>query len=93
VSGDLIPDNVPLQELAEQVVRGKVKLTPPQLRMLIELLLFHLPKLSAVGVGYMTNNTFAERLDRAIDRSERAKLIAGRAIEVTTNRKSRPHHC
>ena len=36
----------------------------------------------------MTNNTFAERLDRAIDRSERAKLIAGRAIEVTTNRKS-----
>jgi hypothetical protein len=51
VSGDLIPDNVPLQELAEQVVRGKVKLTPPQLRMLIELLLFHLPKLSAVGVG------------------------------------------
>jgi hypothetical protein len=93
VSGDLIPDNVPLQELAEQVVRGKVKLTPPQLRMLIELLPFHLPKLSAVGVGYMTNNTFAERLDRAIDRSERAKLIAGRAIEVTTNRKSRPHHC
>jgi hypothetical protein len=93
VSGDLIPDNVPLQELAEQVVRGKVKLTPPQLRMLIELLPFHLPKLSAVGVGYMTNNTFAERLDRAIDRSERAKLIEGRAIEVTTNRKSRPHHC
>ena len=88
MSGDLIPDNVPLQELAEQVVRGKVKLTPPQLRMLIELLPFHLPKLSAVGVGYMTNNTFAERLDRAIDRSERAKLIAGRAIEVTTNRKS-----
>jgi hypothetical protein len=36
----------------------------------------------------MTNNTFAERLDRAIDRSERAKLIEGRAIEVTTNRKS-----
>ena len=93
VSGDLIPDNVPLQELAEQVVTGKVKLTPPQLRMLIELLPFHLPKLSAVGVGYMTNNTFAERLDRAIDRSERAKLIEGRAIEVTTNRKSRPHHC
>ena len=84
---------LPIAELAEQVVRGKVKLTPPQLRMLIELLPFHLPKLSAVGVGYMTNNTFAERLDRAIDRSERAKLIAGRAIEVTTNRKSRPHHC
>ena len=78
---DPIPDNIPLPELAEQVVRGKVKLTPAQQRMLIELLPFYMPKLSAVGVGYMTNNTFAERLDRAIDRSNRAKLIEGRVIE------------
>src|SRR5215467_8850827 len=75
-----IPDNIPLPELAEQVVRGKVKLSPPQLRMLIELLPFHLPKLSAVGVGFMTNNTFAERLDRAVDASNRAKLIEGQVI-------------
>ena len=46
--------------------------------LLIELLPFYTPKLSAVGVGYMTNNTFVERLDRAIARSERAKLIEGR---------------
>jgi len=77
-----IPDNIPITELAEQVVRGKVKLTPAQQRMLIELLPFHMPKLSAVGVGFMTNNTFAERLDRAIDRSNRAKLIEVSAIEV-----------
>jgi len=75
-----IPDNISLAELAEQVVRGKVKLSPPQMRMLIELLPFHMPKLSAVGVGYLTSNTFAERLDRAIDRSERAKVIEGHAI-------------
>jgi hypothetical protein len=68
--------------LAEQVVRGKVKLTPTQVRMLIELLPFYMPKLSAVGVGYLTNSTFAERLDRAIDRSDRARLIDGRAIEI-----------
>ena len=79
-ASDLIPDDVPLQELAEQVVQGKVKLTPMQLRMLIELLPFYMPKLSAVGVGYLTNDTFAQRLDRAIDRS--AKLIEGRVIEV-----------
>ena len=77
-----IPDNNPLPELAEQVVRGKVKLTPPQMRMLIELLPFHMPRLSAVGVGYLNDNTFAQRLDRAIDRSDRARLIEGRAIEV-----------
>jgi hypothetical protein len=55
-----IPDNIPIPDLAEQVVRGKVKLTPAQQRMLIELLPFHMPKLSAVGVGYLTNDTFAE---------------------------------
>jgi len=40
------------------------------------------PRMSAVSVGYLTGNTFAERLDRALDRSERARLIEGRAIEV-----------
>jgi hypothetical protein len=86
---DAIPDNVPLAELAEQVVRGKVKLSAPQLRMLIELLPFHLPKLSAVGVGFMTNNTFAERLDRAIERTEATKrftkLIELAAATVENN--------
>jgi hypothetical protein len=77
-----IPDNVPLPELAEQVVRGKVKLSPPQLRMLIQLLPFHLPKLSAVGVGFMTNDTFPERLERAINRTEKAKTFT-KLIELS----------
>jgi hypothetical protein len=79
---DAIPDNIPLAELAEQVVRGKVKLSPSQLRMLIELLPFHLPKLSAVGVGYLTHDTFAERLDRAINRTEAAKTFT-KLIELS----------
>ena len=37
--------------------------------------------MSAVAVGYLTNNTFAERLDRAIEASNRAKVIEGRVIE------------
>ena len=74
---ELIPDNISLTELAEQVVRGKVKLSREQMRMLIELLPFYMPKLSAVGVGYLSDETFAERLERlerAIRASERAKL-------------------
>ena len=67
-----IPDNVSIPELAEQVARGKRKVTPAQQRMLIELLPFHMPKLSAVGVGYLTSNTFAERLD-SCDRSQRTR--------------------
>ena len=37
--------------------------------------------MSAVAVGYLTNNTFAERLDRAIEASNHAKLIEGKVIE------------
>jgi hypothetical protein len=42
---------------------------------MIELLPFHAPKLSTVAVGYMSGDDFAARLDRAIARSDRAKLI------------------
>ena len=65
-----------------KVVRGKVKLTPAQQRKLIELLPFYMPKLSAVGVGFMSNNTFAERLDRAIDRTEATKRFT-KLIELS----------
>jgi hypothetical protein len=67
-------------ELLQKVYRGEVEATPQQMRAAIEALPFENPKLSAVGVGYLENNTFAERLDRAIDRRERAKLIEGHAI-------------
>jgi hypothetical protein len=51
MSEPIIPDHIPLQESAEQVVRGKVKLTPAQQRMLIELLPFYMAKLSACVGG------------------------------------------
>ena len=34
-----------LQEIADQVVRGKLRFSPQQVRVLIELLPFHMPKL------------------------------------------------
>jgi hypothetical protein len=50
--------------------------------MLIEMLPFIAPKLSAVGVGYISGNDFASRLERCIERSNRAKLIEAR-VEPT----------
>jgi hypothetical protein len=67
-----------LPELAEQVVRGKVKLSPQQQRMLIELLPFYMPKLSATAVSQMTAESFAQALDRAIERS--AKVINAKPL-------------
>ena len=78
-----IPDDVPLEDIANDVVRGKLKLTPPQMRLLIELLPYYRPKLTAVA---HYQGSFAEALEREIEkrvnRPPPSKLIEGRAVEV-----------
>jgi hypothetical protein len=59
----MIPDNIPLPEVADRVVRGKLTLSREQLRLLIELLPYHMPKLSAVAHAHFD---FAKELDKAI---------------------------
>ncbi len=80
----VIPKGITAPELAEMVMRGEVKLSPQQMRAMIELLPFHAPKLTAVALTSLNGQDFAARLERAILRSEGArfpKLIEGRAIE------------
>jgi hypothetical protein len=77
---DPIPDDVSIPELPEQVARGKRKVSAQQMRMLVELLPYYSPKLTAVAVGHLNAQDFYSRLDRAVERSERAKLIEGHAI-------------
>src|SRR5215472_9783625 len=64
-----IPDDIPLMELADRVVRGKIRLSPPQQRMLIEMLPYIAPKLSATAIATMDGLDFAAALDRCIERS------------------------
>src|SRR5215831_2230600 len=78
-----IPDDISITELAEDVVRGKRKLDRDQMRMLIELLPYYAPKLTAVAVGWQKGEDFYSRLDRAVEASERAKLIEAKVIEDT----------
>jgi hypothetical protein len=66
-------------ELLQSVYRDDGQPLSTRLRAAIEALPFEHPKMSAVAVGYLTGDTFAEKLDRAIARSDRAKLIEGRA--------------
>ena len=66
--------------LLQMVYRGEIQASPQRMRAAIECLAFESPKLSAVGVGYINNDTFSARLERAILRSERARLIEGHAI-------------
>ena len=51
------------------------------MRAAIESLPYENPKLSAVAVGHLTGEDFSNRLEQAVERSERAKLIEGRVIE------------
>jgi|SRR6516225_2066801 hypothetical protein len=70
-----IPDDISITELAEDVVRGKRKLSQPQMRMLIELLPYYAPKLTAVAVGWQKGEDFYTRLDKAVSASEKAKVV------------------
>jgi hypothetical protein len=64
------------------VYRGELKASLQQMRAAIESLPYEQPKLSAISVGYLNATDFASRLERAVDRSDRARLIEGRAVEV-----------
>ena len=64
--------------LFAEIKAGGAAASPQQMRATIEALPYEVPKLSAVGVGYFTHDTFAERLDRAIDQSNRV-LVEGHA--------------
>src|SRR5215831_10665071 len=75
-----IPDDVPLLEIADMVVRGKVKLSQQQARVLIELLPYHAPKLTAVATAALDGHSFADLLDRAIERSHGMKLIEAQPV-------------
>jgi hypothetical protein len=76
------PEKVNSLEYLQRIYRDPTQPTPVRMRAAIEALQFENPKLSSVGVGYFTNDTFAQRLENAINRSERAKLVEGRVIEA-----------
>jgi len=77
-----LPKDIDALRLLQMVYRGEAKASPQQMRTAIEALPYEQPKLSAVALGYLNANDFASRLDQAIERSDRARLIEGRAIEV-----------
>ena len=70
-------------EFLQSVYRDVGQPLNVRIRCAVEAAPYEHPKLSAVGVGYINNDTFASRLDRAIERSERALLIIeARAVQV-----------
>ena len=72
-------------ELADKVVRGKVKHRTATV-MLIEMLPYIAPKLSATAIATMDGKTFAEALDRAIERSKSGGATSAEVLKKPTSR-------
>ena len=68
-------------EYLQSIYRNPTEDTPKRMRAAIESLPYENPKITAVAVGHLTSEDFYNRLERAIEASNRAKLIEGRAIE------------
>jgi hypothetical protein len=77
-----IPEDISALALLQMVYRGAVKMSPQQMRAAIESLPYENPKLSAVAIASMNERDFALRLERCIERSNRAKLIEA-SVEPT----------
>jgi hypothetical protein len=77
-----LPKDIDALRLLQMVYRGEFKASPQQMRAAIESLPYENPKLSAVAVGHLTGEDFYNRLERALERSDRPRLIEARAIEV-----------
>jgi hypothetical protein len=64
-----LPDGITALPLLQMAYRGKVQLTPQQMRAAIESLPYETPKLSATAIATIDGKTFAEALERCIERS------------------------
>jgi hypothetical protein len=64
-----LPEGITALPLLQLAYRGQVKLTPQQARCAIEALPYETPKLSAAAIGIFEGQSFAEALDRCIERS------------------------
>jgi hypothetical protein len=76
-----LPDDVMALPLLQMAYRGKVKLTPQQIRAAIEALPYENPKVSAVAISHMSGEDFASALDRAIERSRQPTPLLAPTIE------------
>jgi hypothetical protein len=78
-----LPEGIRALELLQLAYRGKIKLTPQQARCAIESLPYETPKLSATAIATMDGQSFADALERCIERSGIKPLPPPKVIEAT----------
>jgi hypothetical protein len=86
---EAVPDNITMPELVDGVIRGKYQLSPMQLRVLVAWMPHFAPKLAATA-HVMVEGDFAQRLDRAIERSKSPPQLNGKVQEIDASELSKP---
>jgi hypothetical protein len=69
-----LPEGITALPLLQMAYRGQVQLTPQQMRAAIEALPFENAKLG-VTANVMVDGSFAERLERALERSQSLPML------------------
>ena len=77
----VLPEGTTAKEALRMVYRGEVVLSSQQMRAAIESLPYENPKLSATAIATMDGKSFAEALERAIERSKGPPLLNGGPVE------------
>ena len=72
------------------VYRGEIVLSPQQMRAAIESLPYETPKLSAAAIGHFEGKTFAEALERAIERSKGPPMLNGPVEQLPAETMKKP---
>jgi hypothetical protein len=76
------PERVNSLEYLQRIYRDPAQPISVRMRAAIEALPFETPKLTAVAVGQLHGEDFYARLERALQRSNGARLIEGRCERV-----------
>jgi hypothetical protein len=85
-----IPDNISMPELVDGVIRGKYKLAPSQLRVLVAWMPHFAPKLSATAIVTGDGKSFAEALEKCIERSRAPPQLNGTVREIDASAMKKP---
>ena len=86
-----LPEGITALPLLQMAYRGQVKLTAQQARCAIEALPYEMPKLSATAIATMDGQTFAEALERCIERSKGPPMLnGGPVVELPAEELKRP---
>jgi len=85
-----LPEGIMALPLLQMAYRGQVKLTPQQARAAIEALPYENPRLSATAIATMDGKSFAQALERAIERSRGPLLLNSPTEPLPANELKKP---